>query len=64
MCDGFIEPDLWEALITAGACWRAARALPRHRAEYEASAMMFSEEAAVLLSHDAAGWRIAATMGD
>lgn len=57
MCDGRIEPDLWEALITAGACWRAARAQPSMKAEWEANALMYSDQASTLVEWDAASWR-------
>lgn len=52
-----IEPDLWEALITAGACWRAARCQPFNK-EWEEYARAYSDEASVLAGVDATTWRL------
>jgi hypothetical protein len=52
MCDGKIEPDLWLALITAGACRRAAKADRRDRAYWIDLADGYSHQAQVLLAWD------------
>lgn len=56
MCDVEIEPDLWDAALTAGACWRAARANPARQAEWEGQAKRYSMEAHALLEWDAFSW--------
>jgi hypothetical protein len=55
MCE--IEPDLWAAWLTAGACRRAAKKdRARHR-YWEGQARAYSRRAAVLMAWDAVTWR-------
>lgn len=49
--DGFqIDPEWWEAIITAGACWRAAKAQPSKREYWEGQAREWSATAGALRS--------------
>lgn len=57
MCGIEIEPDLWEAWLTAGACWRAAQVDVARAGYWNGQAQAYSDRAAALLAWDAAGWR-------
>lgn len=57
-----LERDLLEYVLTAGACWRAARSQPAEAERWENLARAYSERASVLLAHDLPGWRWAETM--
>ena len=52
-----LEKDLWEYVLTAGACWRAAKSQPARAQHWEGLAQAYSNRAAILLGHDAASWR-------
>lgn len=52
-----IEIDLWQAVLTAGACRRAAKKDWRDRVYWTDLAEAYSHQAQVLLDWDAVTWR-------
>jgi hypothetical protein len=54
-----IEPDLFEAWLTAGACRRAARKDLARSDFWNGQAQAYSDRAAVLLRWDVGAWKCA-----